>query len=55
VAGGLLAGILADLLGYRAAIGFVAMLTAASGVVARLYLPDRPGAAIPRIAESASH
>jgi MFS family permease len=39
VAGGLLAGILADVLGYRAAIGCVAVLTAASGLVARGYLP----------------
>jgi MFS family permease len=39
VAGGLLAGILADLLGFRAAIGLVAALTAGSGLVARAYLP----------------
>lgn len=39
VAGGLLAGLLADLLGYRAAIGSVAVITAASGVVARMQLP----------------
>ncbi len=41
VAGGLLAGVLADLLGYRAAIGFVAALTALSGVIALVYLPGR--------------
>ena len=39
VAGGLLAGILADLLGYRAAIAFVAVLTASSGLTAWRYLP----------------
>lgn len=39
VAGGLLAGILADVVGYRAAIGVVAVLTAVSGLVARGYLP----------------
>jgi MFS family permease len=39
VAGGLLAGGLADLLGYRAAIGLVAALTAASGLLARHHLP----------------
>ncbi|MGI8872889.1 MAG: MFS transporter, partial [Egibacteraceae bacterium] len=39
VAGGLLAGVLADLLGYREAIGAVAVLTALSGLVARGYLP----------------
>jgi MFS family permease len=39
VAGGLLAGALADALGFRAAIGFVALLTAASGLVTRGYLP----------------
>ena len=41
VAGGLLAGVLADLLGYRAAVGFVAVLTAASGVIALTYLPGQ--------------
>jgi MFS family permease len=40
VAGGLLSGILADLLGFRAAIAFVALLTAASGVLARACLPE---------------
>ncbi|MEX2583693.1 MAG: MFS transporter [Gemmatimonadota bacterium] len=39
VAGGLMAGVLADLLGYRPAIGIVAALTAVSGLVARRYLP----------------
>jgi MFS family permease len=39
VAGGLLAGLLADLLGYRAAIGTVAVLTAVSGLIARGFLP----------------
>jgi MFS family permease len=39
VAGGLLAGVLADLLGFRVAIGFVAVLTAVSGLIARGYLP----------------
>jgi MFS family permease len=39
VAGGLLAGMLADLLGYRPAIAAVAALTAASGLLARRYLP----------------
>jgi MFS family permease len=39
VAGGLLAGVLADLLGYRAAIGAVAVLTAISGLIARGFLP----------------
>jgi MFS family permease len=39
VAGGLLAGVLADLLGYRAAIGTVAVLTAVSGLIARGFLP----------------
>jgi MFS family permease len=42
VAGGLLAGVLADLLGHRVAIGAVAGLTAASGMVARAYLPPPP-------------
>jgi MFS family permease len=39
VAGGLLSGILADLLGFRAAIGFVAVLTAVSGMIAQRHLP----------------
>jgi MFS family permease len=39
VAGGLLAGMLADLLGYRAAIGAVAVLTAISGLIAGSLLP----------------
>ncbi len=39
VAGGLLAGVLADLLGYRAAILFVAVLTALSGIVSGHWLP----------------
>jgi MFS family permease len=41
VAGGLLAGALADLLGHREAIGVVAVLTALSGLVALGYLPGR--------------
>lgn len=41
VAGGLLAGILADMAGYRASIAVVAALTAASGVVTAVYLPRR--------------
>ena len=41
VAGGILAGVLADLLGYRAAIGGVAVLTAASGLLAGTLLPAR--------------
>ncbi|HSJ24108.1 MAG TPA: MFS transporter [Longimicrobiales bacterium] len=51
VAGGLLAGVLADMLGFEAAIGFVALLTAASGLIARGYLPAGrfalPGASPP--------
>lgn len=43
VAGGLLAGITADLLGYRAAIGVVALLTAVSGGVALRHLPSGRG------------
>lgn len=46
VAGGLLAGGLADLLGFRVAIGAVAALTALSGALALAYLPgpgDPPG------------
>lgn len=42
VAGALLAGVLADVFGYRAAIAGVAFLTAASGVVAGILLPARP-------------
>lgn len=42
VAGGLLAGGLADLLGFRVAIGAVAALTALSGALALAYLPG-PG------------
>jgi predicted MFS family arabinose efflux permease len=42
VAGGLLAGVLADLLGFRPAIAFVAALTALSGIVAWRYLPGPP-------------
>ena len=45
VAGGLLAGALADLFGYRPAIGFVAILTAASGLVAGRHLPGRASSA----------
>jgi MFS family permease len=41
VAGALLAGVLADLLGYRVAIAAVAALTAVSGIVARRLLPAR--------------
>jgi MFS family permease len=52
VAGGLLAGIMTDLLGYRAAIGFVALLTAVSALVARRHLPD-PGLATVRIGRTA--
>jgi len=40
VAGGLLAGLLSDLLGHRAAIGAVAGLTAASGWIALRHLPS---------------
>jgi MFS family permease len=47
VAGGLLAGVLADLLGYRVAIGVVALLTAGSGVIARLFLPAPPDVPAP--------
>jgi predicted MFS family arabinose efflux permease len=43
VAGGLLAGILADLLGFRAAIGFVALMTAVSGLAAWAFLPVAGG------------
>jgi MFS family permease len=44
VAGALLAGVLTDLLGFRAAIGAVAALTAASGLIALVLLPPgRPG------------
>jgi predicted MFS family arabinose efflux permease len=39
VAGALLAGIVSDLLGFRAAIGTVAALTALSGLVALWLLP----------------
>ncbi|HUE96440.1 MAG TPA: MFS transporter [Longimicrobiaceae bacterium] len=39
VAGGLLAGVLADLLGYRAAIAGIALLTGASGLLAHRLLP----------------
>ena len=41
VAGGLLAGTLADLFGFGPAIGIVALLTALSGLVALGYLPGR--------------
>jgi MFS family permease len=47
VAGGLLAGGLADLLGYRVAIGVVAVLTAMSGFIARSQLAARAQAAVP--------
>ena len=40
VAGGLLAGILADTAGYRVSIAIVAALTAASGVVTAVYLSE---------------
>jgi MFS family permease len=53
VAGGLLAGILADLLGYRAAIGIVALLTALSALVARRHLPGT-GSAIARVGQPAT-
>ncbi|MEX2570994.1 MAG: MFS transporter [Gemmatimonadota bacterium] len=43
VAGALIAGLLADMLGYRAAIGVIAVLTALSGLIARGYLPEPPG------------
>jgi MFS family permease len=54
VAGGLLAGVLADLLGFRPAIALVAALTALSGLAAWRYLPGfrstvtkpSPGAAL---------
>jgi predicted MFS family arabinose efflux permease len=39
VAGALIAGVLADRLGVRAAIGVVAALTALSGLVAARHLP----------------
>jgi MFS family permease len=45
VAGGLLAGGLADLFGFRVAIGGVAVLTALSGALAFGYLPRRREAA----------
>jgi MFS family permease len=41
VAGGILAGVLADGFGYRPAIATVAVLTASSGLVADHNLPDR--------------
>jgi MFS family permease len=44
VAGGLLAGAVADALGYGGAIALVAGLTAASGLWVALELPARPGA-----------
>jgi MFS family permease len=46
VAGALLAGALADLLGYRSAILFVAVLTAVSGAIVALFPP--PGVVRPR-------
>jgi predicted MFS family arabinose efflux permease len=39
VAGALLAGVLAEIFGFRVAIGAIAALTAASGLLARAYLP----------------
>jgi MFS family permease len=44
VAGGLLSGLLADWLGFRAAIGVVAVITAMSGAAARILLPVKAGA-----------
>jgi MFS family permease len=41
VAGGLLSGLTADLLGFRAAIALIAVLTASSGLLALYYLPTR--------------
>jgi MFS family permease len=40
VAGAVLSGLVADMLGYRAAIGVVAILTAVSGLIARYHLPS---------------
>jgi MFS family permease len=40
VAGGLIAGVVVDLLGFEAAIGAVAVLTAASGLLSRHLLPQ---------------
>ena len=54
VAGGLLAGILADLLGYRSAIGFVAALTALSGLIAMAYLP-RQRTTVPALPSANQH
>lgn len=42
VAGGLLAGMVADAMGCRIAIATVALLTAVSGAVAMAYLSDPP-------------
>lgn len=39
VAGGLLAGVASDLLGHRAAIAMVAVITALAGIIARVHLP----------------
>jgi MFS family permease len=55
VAGGLLAGILADALGFRAAIATVAVLTALSGLLARFFLPGSgPRADLPGSPEEAA-
>ena len=48
VAGGLLAGGLADLLGFSGAIAVVAVLTAGSGLWVALDMPGRTGPAVPR-------
>jgi MFS family permease len=48
VLGGLIAGATADALGYGGAIGFVAGLTAASGLWVLRDMPAAPGGAGPR-------
>src|SRR5204862_7727246 len=56
VAGGLIAGLVADALGYGGAIAVVAALTAASGLWALLDMPARPlpgAAARPRAKQAA--
>ncbi|MFW6201977.1 MAG: MFS transporter, partial [Gemmatimonadota bacterium] len=45
VAGGLFSGLLADLLGFRAAIGLVALLTAGSGALVSISVPNAAAAA----------
>jgi MFS family permease len=51
VAGGLIAGLFADAIGFGAAIAIVAGLTAASGLLVAVDLPPRP--ALPRVADTA--